>query len=852
MPSATPSGMNGRSVPSTLSFAGSTTPRPSTAQPAGANNNHASSNGNSSPSTPKSSSSSPRADPQAAPPTAKPTSSKRFSSIPRFSSLSSRFSLPITLRSRKNHVADFHIQPQEPHKKYTAGENVRGSVILVIVKPIRITHLTVSLNGFARVLKEPALSASPHALLPSGGSETPRYHGHGFASIFQDEQVLSGDGRLEPGKYEFGFNLVFPERGLPSSIDFERGSISYLIMATLTRPTSMAATTSCDRKVTLVEKVDIGLLAPPRPKTIFLEPISKRVKRRKSFAPEKVVQATTQEVTNDLASEVGSVAPSTTAEDLNRDRGLDQSDIRSEISGESGRSASTGGLSRAELAQVATANQQVVDDKTITATVELLRGGCLPGDTVPVRVTVQHIKRMKSMAGVIVTLFRQGRIDSAPPPELFSAELSKEDRKRADKNESYPKSRTGLGGLSMSSSGSKSIFRKDLDQNSAPLIIHPATLHTSVTVSVKIPDDSFPTIKGVPGNMIGFKYQVEVIVDLGGKLTNQLQGNRTSSRVGQNNGWFENGNAYGPRRGSSTIIDTSPLRREKGVVSMTIETIVGTVDSLRGRGKQRTQRQMSPSSGIAQSDEDEAYYTEHSQPDENHWVSPSPFVGSYPQNTNFAPQAGNQPYYGAPPPTLPQQPHGPTAPSQPYPYSVNGETNGVGHVPAPDYIPSPQVPDERNMSEKERIQLAENRLLPSQPPAAGPSSPPDNEEENIYDADETPRLPHVTPSFPNRDSEDSPSAPTESDLQPLSPSGPSQDKQEIERERLLAEASAPQIPEDLQRPDSTSRRDMAPDAEPSAPMITEEDEYRGYGVGAGPSRARDHGLHNEQLPAYER
>ncbi|CAG9938380.1 unnamed protein product [Clonostachys rosea f. rosea IK726] len=852
MPSATPSGMNGRSVPSTLSSAGSNTPRPSTAQPSGANNNHASSAGNSSPSTPNSSSSSPRTDNQAALPTAKPASSKRFSSIPRFSSLSSRFSLPITLRGRKNHVADFHIQPQEPHKKYTAGENVRGSVILVIVKPIRITHLTVSLNGFARVLKEPALSASPHALLPSGGSENPRYHGHGFASIFQDEQVLSGDGRLEPGKYEFGFNLVFPERGLPSSIDFERGSISYLIMATLTRPTSMAATTSCDRKVTLVEKVDIGLLAPPRPKTIFLEPISKRVKTRKSFAPEKVVQATTQEVTNDLASEVGSVAPSTTAEDLNRDRGLDQSDIRSEISGESGRSASTGGLSRAELAQVATANQQVVDDKTITTTVELLRGGCLPGDTVPVRVTVQHIKRMKSMAGVIVTLFRQGRIDSAPPPELFSAELSKEDRKRADKNESYPKSRTGLGGLSMSSSGSKSIFRKDLDQNSAPLIIHPATLQTSVTVSVKIPDDSFPTIKGVPGNMIGFKYQVEVIVDLGGKLTNQLQGNRTSSRVGQSNGWFENGNAYGPRRGSSTIIDTSPLRREKGVVSMTIETIVGTVDTSRGRGKPRTQRQMSPSSGIAQSDEDEAYYTEHSQPDENHWVSPSPFVGSYPQNTNFAPQAGNQPYYGAPPPTLPHQPHGPTAPSQPYPYSVNGETNGVGHVPAPDYIPSPQVPDERNMSEKERIQLAENRLLPSQPPAAGPSSPPDNEEENIYDADETPRLPHVTPSFPNRDPEDGPSAPTEGDLQPLSPSDPSQDKQEIERERLLAEASAPQIPEDMQRPDSTSRRDMAPDAEPSAPMITEEDEYRGYGVGAGPSRARDHRLHNEQLPAYER
>lgn len=56
-------------------------------------------------------------------------------------------------------------------------------------------------------------------MLPHGGSERPQYHGHGFATLFQDEQVLSGDGRLDAGRYEFGFDLVFPTKGLPSSID---------------------------------------------------------------------------------------------------------------------------------------------------------------------------------------------------------------------------------------------------------------------------------------------------------------------------------------------------------------------------------------------------------------------------------------------------------------------------------------------------------------------------------------------------------------------------------------------------------------------------------------------------------
>ncbi|EOO00564.1 putative ph-response regulator protein palf rim8 protein [Phaeoacremonium minimum UCRPA7] len=132
----------------------------------------------------------------------------------------SRFALPI--RSRTRNLADFHIRPAEPHRKYAAGDHVTGAVILTILKPIRITHLTVALHGYVRVYKNPNAANEPFnpAEAPSTApSRSSKYLGNGHASLFQDEQVLSADGRLEPGRYEFNFDLMFPSKGLPSSID---------------------------------------------------------------------------------------------------------------------------------------------------------------------------------------------------------------------------------------------------------------------------------------------------------------------------------------------------------------------------------------------------------------------------------------------------------------------------------------------------------------------------------------------------------------------------------------------------------------------------------------------------------
>ncbi|EHK17529.1 uncharacterized protein TRIVIDRAFT_113483, partial [Trichoderma virens Gv29-8] len=778
--------------------------------------------------------------------------------------LGSSLNLPLPLRNRNRSVTDFHVRCDEPHRKYGAGDHVHGSVVLVVVKPVRITHLVVTLHGFVRVLRDPAGAAKVRNIttLPQGGSSSrPQYHGNGFASLFQDEQVLSGEGRLDPGRYEFGFDLVFPDKGLPSSIDFERGTVSYMVTATLTRPLSMAATMTCERKVMLTERIDVGLLPPPQPRTIFLEPISKKTRKKKSsMALDKSSLVTPEPIDVVPEPDAGEPLSSPTEDAAARENpGGDQqserrgaaalSDVQSEVSGESGRSISTA-MSRSDLTQLSqvgtsafmSAQQQAVNDKTITASIELLKGGCLPGDAVSVRVTVQHIKQVKSMTGVIVTLFRQGKIDTSPPSQLFKDMMTKEDARRIQKEDVYPRSRTGLGGLSLSSAGSISVFRKDLDQTTAPLIIDPETMQASVTVPVKLPNDSFPTIKGVPGDMISFKYQVEVIVDLGGRLSGHFPSRKTS-RFGtfSSSATDQTISMFSQRRGAQIeIIDTGPLKRQKGVVCVTIESIVGTVDS---SGQRKLVKLSSSSKTLdnAESDDEVGFVptpTRYEEIDRN-----SPHPQGPPPHEYFPPLANHQRPSYSPTPLH--------HPSHPQPSN---------HDLAPLYTPPPpQLPNPSSLTEKDRIRQAEQRLLPSRP-QAGPSSP---DEDDIYDAQATPRPPYAG----NSGEEDNigPSAPTEEELTAAVnvPMNAGEDKQELERRRLMQEASAPpDFPEDMDRSGAPGRApredDLTADAEPTAPMLIEdEDDYPGYNANATSSGSTSaHRRHDnddgEQLPAYQR
>ncbi|KAI1412559.1 hypothetical protein F5Y13DRAFT_162932 [Hypoxylon sp. FL1857] len=790
-------------------------------------------------------------------------------------SLFSRLTSP--LRSRTRNLADFHIRLQEPHRQYSAGDHVRGHVILSVVKPVRITHLTVALHGFVRVYKHAGAGAqlSPvnPAVISHDRNRSVRYFGNGLASLFQDEQVLCGEGRLKPTRFEFEFDLIFPSKGLPSSIDFERGTISYMVTATLTRPTSIAATSSCETKVALVEKVDIGLLGPPRERKVCMQTLRRRPKKRKK--PALPAPSTTkrgslstegQEPASDLDStrvnensngstpslgEVAAVGPS--GSNLPRSplrTDLIPGDLQSEISGESALSNNSGSNSvrgaDASAESIAASRVSGSDEREITATVELLKGGCLPGDILPVKIRVEHNRRMKSMHGIIVTLYRQGRVDYSPPISLFTTDLSQEEAKRLEREDYYPRSRTGLGGLSLSSAGSCSVFRKDLSQAVAPLIIDPATLTANITTSVRVPEDVFPSIKNVPGGLISFKYHVEVVLDLGGKLAGQSTGSsQQPSRMGSLG--VPGGNpastvgAYDLKRlanWNGTIVDTDHLRREKGVISVSFEVVVGTMDSNRSRGKSVVRPALTvepPPAENANAENDEQNYTwQNEYDDENNYsgdygpgqVEPSP------QNY-FPPGVSQTSYYDF----------------------QDREAN------APVYIPPPEVPRESELSEKERVRQAEQRLLPSQPPQqpseseAGPSQPSAPSEvsalpTNIVHTSNT----TTSPPRPEEDVGEGPSAPALADLTPTNHStANADDKQELERQRLLQEASAPpDVPDDYEGEGPSAPPLGQPRGlEPTAPALNDHD----YGAPdsyhdiAGPSGRAES---SEPLPRYER
>lgn len=606
--------------------------------------------------------------------------------------------------------------------------------------------------------------------------------------------------------------------------------------------------------------MDIGPLGPPRPRTISLEPISKRAKKKKSVKPKEPRVSREQADTRSISDTTEFTSPRPTEsssqveilENQIQPRSPAQSDVQSTFSTDSTISSSTGlsfRLGPVPSSARSTRDSQgnssnSLEDKTITATIELLKSGCLPGDYLPLKISVQHTKAIKSMHGIIITFYRQGRIDSAPPLSLFK-DIKGKEAERLKHEEYYPKSKTGLGGLSLSSAGSASVFRKDLSQTFAPLIVDPTTLSAHVTASVRVPEDCFPTIGGVPGEMVNFKYQVEVVVDLGGKLADQQRHVPRISTVsvpatygGAGNRMEGSANMLAAFGGS--IVDTDHIRREKSVVACVFEVVVGTTDSARNKarhaGKQPAgfpnSRPVTPA--LAQK-------PIHEEPFDHEYIQQ--YHSQYAEHPNHSYQYYDPSY---------EEPY-------PYEYHQNYDQHGDQHArfPSPShmqiYIPPPEIDDQAGLSEKERIQRAEQRLLPSQPPGGasssssssavtrgnfGPSAPLGSTGEDFYTADglppsgSMPLTSHpINPSNfrPNEPPPINPSVPNLSDLA-LHPSNATDDKQELERQRLLAEASAPSEFPEVEEEGESSRQALAPqDHAPSAPVFHEEDEYgQGY------------------------
>lgn len=468
---------------------------------------------------------------------------------------------------------------------------------------------------------------------------------------------------------------------------------------------------------------------------------------------------------------------------------------------------------------------------------------------------------------------------------------------KGDKTKSedyYPKSRTGLGGLSLSSAGSSHLFRKDLSQSFAPLFVDPRTLTAEVKCAVRVPDEAFPTIANVPGAMISFKYFVEVVVDIQGKLTGLdrmlpnagLVNVPSASGVGQGLGRAEDSAGSMVSTWGGNFVDTDTLRREKGVISCVFEVTVGTKDSERsGKRRQPTKEP----EGDVQTGVDDITFGPHDDSYASNGASQSHHEYDQ-QGQYYDHYAYDDTYPGA--------------------YDESPAYHET-HGPRPIYQPPATAEEPEELSEKERIRRAEARLLPSQPPdTAGPSagatgiapSAPVIPEDEVFDTPySAPSQPppfvatssslehshshtHAESSAQRQTVEDDtrtatagssstidanpvpqPPSTVQRSLSNGVPPGfassssfvePTDDKQEMQRRRLELERSAPNVRDDddapgPSAPPTSTMQNLV--LAPSAPVLEEHDEELvGPVSDSGDGEERHRRAPSESLPVYER
>lgn len=624
-----------------------------------------------------------------------------------------------------------------------------------------------------------------------------------------------------------------------------------MVTATLTRPHAMSPTMSCDRKVFLHEYIDISRLEPPKARTLTLEPVPKR---RAKNSSRKGVQSSdksrnSMSVQQDNDPPRQSDTSSSPSSRPNSQAPASPRPSESDLSFASRRSSNQAASQTASQAASQTASQtdseqqgspgstptpsdvakgstsriSLVQDKTITVKIEPQAGGCLQGDQIPVKINISHTKPVRSVYGVILTLFRQARVDMRPTIPLGPIEKGT----KGNYEDTYPRSLTGLSGLSLSGAGSNHVFRKDLYQSLTPLIIDKHNLTAEINARVSVPGEAFPTISTVPGAMISFKYYVEVVVDIQGKLAGQEKSANNLSGQAAPQGHFINSDVSDMERSAftpfgSTIIDTTSVRRDKGVVTFTFEVVVGTKDTDRKKGKQKMldahseikrpvdvqQTQFQSPDRYPATDSGYDWYGANGYDDQ--WHAEHPYWYDSAEQHDAMYYEYN---YDQPPPLPP--------------------------------VPIPQMPDENQMTEKERIRQAETRLLPSEPPGAengqadsttGATAPfLPGESSNGIVPESLPTLPEyrtvasssaaqVKPAREDSEGE----ANGMSNAHHSAPAASSSlrattthndDKQELQRQQLLVEASYP--PTDDVQQDDADEPYSATAHQPSAPTLDE-------------------------------
>lgn len=448
-----------------------------------------------------------------------------------------------------NSVDEFYISLDFPHKLYLPGEEVSGQVILKTRKNLANIAIVFLLSGFVKLNALPLLKLRPlkHVLfnhtIKIYGPETPQLNTEDVADDFANG--------LYKGEHRFPFIVKLPNKRVYTSIDFGKGAIVYVLKTILrsanapeyTEPNSPGASPSNDlfararslsklhlpsytleKIITLVDPIDVSTLPPPKPKRLIIrDPRSNRVLSR--------VQ---------LLTSTATTAPSISSYNSDNESMHTPQDN------------ATPGLLIAKVspgnASMVLGGGDQVRPNAIRVTMEVAHRGFIRGELIPIKLTINHLKKIQDSRGIIVTLVRVCHLDYGPD-------------------------------------GSYETFRKDLAQLVVPLFVDPTTFASEINTSLRVPPDAFPTISKCP--TVSFQYFVEVMLNLSGrslslegpseqpKLTTQEVLNVGLSPGASN---LPSGFSFRPVSAldRSDFINTDKYKRSRKFLQITSEIIIGT------------------------------------------------------------------------------------------------------------------------------------------------------------------------------------------------------------------------------------------------------------------------------------
>jgi hypothetical protein len=261
--------------------------------------------------------------------------------------------------------------------------------------------------------------------------------------------------------------------------------------------------------------------------------------------------------------------------------------------------------------------------------------GYLRGEAVPIKISIKHIKSLRSLSGVIVTLTRISRVSLE--------------------------------------NGEPQTFRKDIAQTVSPLYTDPVTFQSSISTTIKVPPDTFPTTKG--HNVVSFVYCIEAVVDLSGswslKQTNEID-NYSISKFG--------------------FVDTDKLRQRRGSVNLWSELVIGT-------DRSGPIPSLNVNSGVISNTSSNTNNNNHG----NHFSISSSDSISFGTIERQRPESSSSPSIRSDNSLIPYYEATSSSSSNPPIIPLHSSSNDNNN-------------NNNNESEKERLQRLEEALLPSEPP----------------------------------------------------------------------------------------------------------------------------------------